>query len=184
MLGGNLMDKLGELKKTLEESRPAPWDMFPDIALYMDQVVSYMTRQLVGFDGDTRLTPAMVNNYIKDGLLPRAEGKKYGKEHIAYLTAICMFKQVIPVRDIAPLLEAATKDGGIEPFYDTLTSLIDNEMTKVSQKITEEPDEAQISSVALELLVSAYCSQFLCKRLIEMLDTNDSLKNRKKRKEK
>ena len=41
-----------------------------DIALYMDQLISYMPRQLIHFDENEALTSAMVNNYIKDGLVP------------------------------------------------------------------------------------------------------------------
>ena len=66
------MDELQDLKTRMEQERPTPWEDLPDIALYMDQLISYMPRQLIRFDGGPTLTPAMVNNYIKDGLVPRA----------------------------------------------------------------------------------------------------------------
>lgn len=176
------MDSLEELKKKLEDERPVSWELFPDISLYMDQIVSYMSRQLIGFDGDGKLTPAMINNYIKDGLLPRAAGKKYTRDHIAYLTAICIFKQVIPVRDIGPLLEKATENDGIEAFYGALTDLMDREMTEISKKVPEELNDEQISAAAMEFAVSAYCGQFLCKRLIQMLADNNNKETSKKRK--
>ena len=56
------MEELEELKKRLEEERPMVWDGFPDIGLYMDQVISYVSRQLITYDGGETLTPAMVNN--------------------------------------------------------------------------------------------------------------------------
>ena len=64
------MEELNELKRRLEQERPAAWNELPDIALYMDQIIAYMSRQLIRFDQDEKLTPAMVNNYIKDGLVP------------------------------------------------------------------------------------------------------------------
>ena len=82
------MEELKELKERLETQRPAEWDALPDLSLYMDQVIGYMPRQLIQYGEGEGLTSAMVNNYIKDGLLPRAEGKRYGKVHLAYLTAI------------------------------------------------------------------------------------------------
>ena len=82
------MDELQDLKNRMERERPAPWNELPDIALYMDQLISYMPRQLIRFDQSAPLTPAMVNNYIKDGLVPRAEGKRYGPIHLGYLTAV------------------------------------------------------------------------------------------------
>ena len=86
------MQELNELKRRLEEERPAAWSELPDIALYMDQIISYMSRQLIRFDQEEKLTPAMVNNYIKDGLVPRAEGKRYGPIHLGYLTAVVALK--------------------------------------------------------------------------------------------
>ena len=62
------MDELQELKHRMEQERPTPWEDLPDIALYMDQLISYMPRQLIHFDEGSTLTSAMVNNYIKDGL--------------------------------------------------------------------------------------------------------------------
>ena len=76
------MEELHELKSRMEQERPARWEELPDLALYMDQIVSYMPRQLIHFDQGETLTSAMVNNYIKDGLVPRADGKRYGPVHL------------------------------------------------------------------------------------------------------
>lgn len=73
------MEELKELKARMQEQRPVDWESFPDIGLYMDQVVSYLPRQLIHYGEGELLTSAMVNNYIKDGLLPRAEGKRYSR---------------------------------------------------------------------------------------------------------
>ena len=56
------MEELKRLKEKLEQERPAAWDELPDIALYMDQLISYMPRQLIRFDEEEQLTSAMVNN--------------------------------------------------------------------------------------------------------------------------
>ena len=50
------MKDLTELQKNLREQRPVPWEQLPDFALYMDQVLSYMDRQVPRFDGDDGLT--------------------------------------------------------------------------------------------------------------------------------
>lgn len=97
------MDELQNLKDRMERERPTAWKDLPDIALYMDQLISYMPRQLIRFDEGNALTSAMVNNYIKDGLVPRAEGKRYGPIHLGYLTAVVALKQVLSVRDIGAL---------------------------------------------------------------------------------
>ena len=95
------MEEIRELKERLEGERPVEWEALPDIGLYMDQLISYMPRQLIRYGEGESLTSAMVNNYIKDGAMPRAEGKRYSRTHLAYLTALCALKQVLSVKDCA-----------------------------------------------------------------------------------
>ena len=111
------MDELLDLKQRLEKERPAAWQELPDISLYMDQIISYMPRQLIHFDDRDTLTSAMVNNYIKDGIVPRAEGKRYSPTHLAYLTAVCAPKKALSVRDISNLIQGL---GGIAETADAL----------------------------------------------------------------
>ena len=42
------------------------WNELPDIEVYMDQVITLINKYIGGFapDGDTLLTPSMINNYV------------------------------------------------------------------------------------------------------------------------
>ena len=112
------MEELLDLKRRLEQERPADWRELPDIALYMDQIISYLPRQLIHFDDSEELTSAMVNNYIKEGLVPRAAGKRYGPIHLGYLTAVCALKKVLSVRDMGILIAAGeARDKTPEELY-------------------------------------------------------------------
>ena len=44
------MSDLTELRERLRQQRPVDWDQLPDFPLYMDQVLSYMDRQVIRFD--------------------------------------------------------------------------------------------------------------------------------------
>ena len=94
-----------DIKSLFTKKRPEHWNMIPDLDLYMDQIIEYMKRQHPGFDVNEKLTSSMVNNYTKQGLMPRSNGKKYGREHIAWLTAICLIKQIVSVNDTKVLLD-------------------------------------------------------------------------------
>ena len=72
------MNELMDLKERMEHERPAQWHELPDIALYMDQIIAYMPRQLIRFDDREALTSAIVNNYIKDGLVPHPPALPHG----------------------------------------------------------------------------------------------------------
>ena len=67
----------------------------PNIELYMDQVTTFMDRQLEGCKRtpeDKILTKTMINNYSKNHLLPPSNKKKYSKEHIILLIYIYYLK--------------------------------------------------------------------------------------------
>ena len=59
------MNDLTALLDRMRTQRPVAWDQLPDFALYMDQVLSYMDRQVLRFDEEDALTASMVNNYTK-----------------------------------------------------------------------------------------------------------------------
>jgi len=170
------METIKDLKKKLKESRPEEWDVIPDIDLYMDQVISYMTRQHIGLemDGDEEnLTSAMINNYIKSGLLPRAKGKKYNREHICYLTAICLLKQVLSVNEAGVLLSNQMEHRDIRDFYDNYNQVLDEEYNKVADEISDSATGEELAQTALRLAVSSYAQKLACKKILEEIMPHD-----------
>lgn len=163
---------MDQLKKILQETRPEKWENIPDIDLYMDQVLSYMTRQHVGLELDESLTSAMVNNYMKKDLLPRAKSKKYDRQHIAYLTAICLLKQVISVSDAGKLLGQQIPDREEEQivgFYEKYTAMLDEEFSKVFDKINQDEDRESLADQALRLAISSYAEKIACQEILKKL---------------
>lgn len=181
-----MVDELKALKEGLETQRPAQWEDLPDIALYMDQVVGYMSRQLMECGEGDRLTSAMVNNYIKDGLLPRAEGKRYNRVHLAYLTAICAMKQVLPVRDAGLLAEAETGDE--RAMYERFRAQLDTALSETALRLddTVQLDEDGLNELALSLALRSYANKLACLRVIEQIRRGRPApeKSKKDRKEK
>ena len=179
------MEELHELKSRMEQERPARWEELPDLALYMDQIVSYMPRQLIHFDQGETLTSAMVNNYIKDGLLPRAEGKRYGKTHLAYLTAICALKQVISVKD-AGLLASDHADGQTGEMYGRFLKQLDLALKDTAGRLDTDCTEEDLPGLALSLALQSYADRLACQRVIDLIRQNQSAapdKSKKGRKE-
>lgn len=170
MVEGHIeMEELKKLKQVLKEERPNKWEDIPDIDLYMDQVLNYMPRQHIGLESGESLTSAMVNNYIKKELLPRAKGKRYARTHITHLTAICLFKQILSVDSTKELLQSQLKESDIKTFYEKYCSRLDKSYSEVSEKISEDMSESEISELVLELAVSSYAQKLACERLLELL---------------
>ena len=177
------MEELRDLKRRMEQERPAPWEELPDLALYMDQVISYMPRQLIHFDEGEALTSAMVNNYIKDGLVPRADGKRYGPVHLGYLTAVCALKNILSVRDTGALIAAGEARGKTsQELYAYFCGALDRALSDTAQSIDEDASREDLARLALDLALRSYANQLACSRLLDIInpDTGESSKKSRK----
>lgn len=79
----------------------------PNIELYMDQITTFMDDQLKStkrYGDDKILTKTMINNYVKNNLLPPPVKKKYSKDHILILIFIYYFKNILTIKDIESIL--------------------------------------------------------------------------------
>ena len=170
------MNELMDLKERMEHERPAQWHELPDIALYMDQIIAYMPRQLIRFDDREALTSAMVNNYIKDGLVPRAAGKRYGPIHLGYLTAVCALKKVLSVRDIGILLRAAEERNKTpEELYQYFCGALDQALSDTAAAIDADAGREDLARMALDLALRSYADQLACARILDILQPSGNI---------
>ena len=96
------------------------WNELPEIDMYLDQVVNYLEKYLSQYSTnkeDKIITKTMINNYVKQGIMPAPEKKKYGKSHIAYLMVICVLKQVYSINDIGKLISLTIQYFEISKAY-------------------------------------------------------------------
>ena len=183
------MNDLTDLLSRLRDQRPVEWEQLPDFSLYMDQVLSYMDRQVIRFDGDDGLTAAMVNNYTKSGLAPRAEGKKYGREHLAYFTAICVLKRVMSTRDMDLLireeLQGRPVREGYAAFCESLDKALNITAGELAARIGEtEPDDPALADAAIHFALLSYAAGVAGSRCVALLrQRNESPAKGKKEKE-
>ena len=105
----------------MNEYEPAAWALIPDLGLYMDQVVTYIERQLESLYGAASkgmLTPSMINNYVKMKLAAPAVKKKYDREHMARFVMICLLKKVLSMTEITAVLDRLLLERSLEEGYD------------------------------------------------------------------
>lgn len=167
------MDEIMDLKQRLTEQRPISWENLPDIALYMDQVLALMERQTIHFDQDDKLTAAMVNNYIKDGVVPRAEGKRYHAEHLAYLTMTCVLKQVLPVKDVALLTGKEMENHSVQENYDRFCAELSSALNSAADQLPENLNEDTLAETAMHFALLSYAFGLSCRRMTELLEAKE-----------
>lgn len=181
------IDTLDQWLKDLVDKHPAEWSLLPDIGLYMDQVQTYIDRQLGLYrrdDHDRLLTPAMINNYIKDDLIPRAEVKKYTPVHLALLIMIGTLKQVMSIPNLNQLLSTYREPADVSELYNRYleiqrTSLLENvsQVQEATGKLSalgpadgsEADQTAALRNLALELSIEARTRILIAEKILELL---------------
>lgn len=77
------------------------WDDLPDKPVFGKNVIVFINSSLEGLIPERDyLTQNMIQNYSKWNIIPKIEGRKYGRNHIAYLMVITVFKELINIADV------------------------------------------------------------------------------------
>lgn len=172
-----------ELLRGLADELKCPeYNSFPDIELYMDQVLDFLLRSRTSLRDDERLSSAMVNNYIKADILPRARGKKYSREHLVHLVVILRLKQVLSVRDTGALIKATKENKSDEAFYESFRKTLDDCAAEIVDKALSESGDS--ADAAMHLAVESYLCKVACERLIDQIGAREEEKRERHRAEK
>lgn len=138
------------------------WADLPEIELYMDQVISVTDKYLgvLSTSSDPVLTPSMINNYVKNRILPPPVKKKYSREHLAKLLVICILKPIMEISAIADIMKRSEKLFGIEKMLDDFSVMFENRLCALSRDVSAafentEKTEEMLCAIAIENAVKS-----------------------------
>ena len=108
----------------------------------MDQVLTYTDNQLRPlFPREEKiLTSSMVNNYVKQKLIPTPLNyvkqkliptplhKRYGREHLALLIFVCLMKRTVPISDIQRLFAIQSATYPVQRAYDFFCTAVEESL--------------------------------------------------------
>ena len=192
----NLLESMLE---SLDSIRKIDVGDIPDIELYMDQVLTFMDRNLAGskrHEEDKILTKTMINNYAKNALLPPPERKKYSRRHLVILLFVYYLKNILSISDIRKLLNPLTesyfhgeKNLSVEEVYEEVFRHSGERLEDMKDFIEEQfrfseetralaadrgGDEAdqdylQFFSFISSLCFDVYIKRFMIEKLIDLM---------------
>lgn len=184
-------DSSVQLKKWIDSVgayNPVPWDRLPELELYMDQVLTFLNRQLEPFspNKDKLLTPSMINNYVKDGVLPRPVRKKYSRGHLGLLMMICSLKSVLSLPEISALLHGLEGTSDIDGLYQSFIMIQSDSMSEATEHISDAPGSGReaLYRMAFKLALEANARRIAAARILNSLEDPDSEKDKNREKEK
>jgi len=183
----DLTEKISEWARAVQKKEAIVWDRLPDIDLYMDQVLTYMDKQLELFqcgEENKLLTSNMINNYVKDGIIPRPKKKKYSREHLAIMLNVFMLKQVLSMQNIASLIKNLPES---EELFDMFTISQDKALKEVCDRVLKvQATPEGMRQLTLELSIEANARRVASESILAMLAEQEkqAQKNEKNEKQK
>ncbi len=173
--------------KELDYVHPAD---IPNIDLYVDQVTSFLDRELYSVKrsaDEKSLTKTMINNYTKNHVLPSPDKKKYSRDHLLLLIFIYYMKSFLSMKDIQRILSPVTEryfgqedDFSIYEIYEHLVGMesdmasmlvrdIISKYKKSQSVFADAPDEDQALLQRFALICALSFDVFMKKMVIEKL---------------
>ncbi len=187
------------LKKWLEDLEKfsyKDYNELPDIDLYMDQVVTFLDKQLAIFQTsslDKQITSSMINNYVKGEVVSAPISKKYNREHLALIQEVCTLKQVLTIAEVKQVIDERYRkeDANKDEVFNTFKNLV-NEKNKEAIELTrnlleniEENDLTALTDLSVSLALTANSFISISKRLLFLNRLyQQDLENKKKDKDK
>ncbi|MCF2553884.1 DUF1836 domain-containing protein [Faecalicatena contorta] len=202
----NSKDMLNSILKKISSIDYVKPEDIPNIDLYMDQVTTFMDRQMRStkrYENDKVLTKTMINNYAKNNLLPPPIKKKYSKEHVLVMIFIYYFKNILSIKDIETLLAPLTEkyfdteeEFDITSVYEEICELEKSRIDYLQKDITksynaakdsfadapeEDLDYLQLFSFICSLSFDVYVKKQIIEKLIDSLPEPDHSQKHKKK---
>ena len=155
----------------LKEARLTGWDKMPDIELYMDQVITYLKRQLALFQGasdPSLVTPSIINNYVKDGIVARPVKKRYAQHQLAALTMACILKRVLPMQRVKQF----TAPGGQQvdqQGYEAFRRALEEVLCGEAGLLEQASQQTSLEDMALTFAMRASVDCLIADRLLALI---------------
>ena len=177
---------INKILSGLNEFRLPRYKDLPDFGIYSEQLVEIVNKALEAmFDGDNKLTKSMVNNYVKQKLMPSPIKKRYYRDHIAYCIVITVLKNILTMAEIDDGILLELKKSSIEESYNYFCSKVEDVLRLVIN-ILEKQDSPDIKGTTsinidldnrngLTLAIVSVCTKVTTQKLLgyELLNTKE-----------
>ena len=106
-----------QVSQSVRDFRFPRYNEIPNMGLYLEQATKYVCEYLAPL-GEYTLTPSMISNYVKKGLIANPVRKQYGREQIAYLFFIAIAKSVLSLDALTGFIKVQQSSYALPKAYD------------------------------------------------------------------
>ena len=102
----------------------------PDVGFYLEQVAKYLKTSFYPL-ANCALTPSMISNYVKKGLISNPVRRRYDRDRIARLVFISLAKSVLSLDDLRLLLQLQQDTYSLQTAYDYFCDALERALRDV-----------------------------------------------------
>ncbi|MDE6661584.1 MAG: DUF1836 domain-containing protein [Anaeroplasmataceae bacterium] len=173
----SINDILGKWLEDLSKFSYKDYKDLPDIDLYMDQVVTFLEKQLAIFQTsslDKQITSSMINNYVKGEVVSAPIAKKYNREHLALIEEVCTLKQVLTIAEVKQIIDERYRKEDLpkDEIFDHFKTLVNeknNEAVNLTKSLLnniEQNDLRALTDLSVDLALTASAFISISKRIL------------------
>ncbi|ARW23793.1 hypothetical protein S101189_00327 [Pediococcus acidilactici] len=148
------------------------WDDLPNFDLYMDQVVALMT-EYTGPLGLEAVTPAMINNYVKNKVIVAPAKKKYQVMQIADILLLTLLKQSFSIQEIRSGIDRVTASEYPKQAYDRFIDLLNKKISLIDKSRPDRHAE-NLTDQLLEAASDMVVDQLETNQLVKIVKNSKS----------
>lgn len=156
------------------------WQELPDLGLYLDQVMLVLEQSFAPLLPDRGgISSTIINNYVKQKLLPPTCKKKYGREHLAILVMLFLLKRAFSAAELAQLLAVFGEGRDTQAAYALFCAGLEH---RLNGDTPAPQDMPPLADAALQTLAGRLCFERLLEQSAGKADTPKSAKAARKEK--
>ena len=114
-----------QVSQSVKDFRFPRYNEIPNVGLYLEQATKYVGEYLAPL-GEYTLTPSMISNYVKKGLVANPVKKQYSRDHIAYLFFIAVAKSVLSLDALTGIIKLQQQTYTLPKAYDYFCGEFEN----------------------------------------------------------
>ena len=166
-------ERMQDIAQEIFDFKMPRYESLTHINLYLEQVIDevvFILEPIFGDNSDKWITSTMVGNYVKQGLLPRPVGKKYSKEHIAYLIYISLAKQVLSIGEIKRLMDIQKNSYPISIVYDYFCTEFESILAHVfgREEAADSSSTHLLEANVLRSTIMSVCYAIYTRKMLEI----------------
>ena len=114
-----------QVAQSVKDFRLPRYHEIPTMGLYLEQATKYIGEYLAPL-GEYTLTPSMISNYVKKGLIANPVKKLYSRDQIAYLFFIAVAKSVLSLDALTGFIKVQQSSYTLSKAYNYFAEEFEN----------------------------------------------------------